>query len=167
MMLAAMTLAAALTSGVFAAERPSECRSDVRPAEQPEPPRRSGSRRPGNSSVHRPPHGSEHRPGVGPEQCPQMRPGDSQHGRRKAGYVVDRWNVYYRGRKVEGASASSFKNLGGGYGKDAWSVFYGGVKIGDAAVLSFEYLGDGYAKDAWNHYHCGRKVPFMDSFGHR
>lgn len=197
MMFAALTLAAALTPEAFAAERPSECRTDVRPAEQPEAPRRSGSRRrPGNSLGHRPLHGPEHRPGVGPEQCPEMQPAGPQHGRRKAGYVVDRWNVYYRGRKVEGASAASFKNLGGGYGKDAWSVFYGGMKIGDAATLSFEYLGGGYAKDAWsvfysgvkigdaavhsfeylgdgcakdawNHYHCGRKVSFMDSFGHR
>ena len=139
MMFAAMTLAAALTSETFAVERSSEHRSDARSSEQPETPRRSGARcRPGNSSMYRPPHGPEHRPGIGPEQCPQMQPAGPQHGRRKAGYVVDRWNVYYRGRKVEGASASSFKNLGGGYVKDAWSVFYGGVKLGAAAVLSFE-----------------------------
>ena len=36
--------------------------------------------------------------------------------RRHRGYVKDDWSVWYRGRKVEGAVASSFSDLGGGYG---------------------------------------------------
>ncbi|MDL2230669.1 DKNYY domain-containing protein, partial [Alistipes sp. OttesenSCG-928-L06] len=31
-------------------------------------------------------------------------------------YAKDNWNVFYGGRKVSGASASSFVDLGGGYG---------------------------------------------------
>ena len=34
--------------------------------------------------------------------------------RRHRGYVKDDWSVWYRGRKVEGAVASSFSDLGGG-----------------------------------------------------
>ena len=33
--------------------------------------------------------------------------------RRHRGYVKDDWSVWYRGRKVEGAVASSFSDLGG------------------------------------------------------
>ncbi|MFG5857621.1 DKNYY domain-containing protein, partial [Dysgonomonas sp. Shenzhen-Wh21] len=36
------------------------------------------------------------------------------------GYSKDDFSVYFRGEKLRGASASSFKYLGGGYGKDNW-----------------------------------------------
>lgn len=39
------------------------------------------------------------------------------------GYVKDHWSVYYNGRELKGASASSFVYLGGGYAKDSWTVF--------------------------------------------
>ena len=51
---------------------------------------------------------------------------EERHEDRRGGYTKDSWSVYYRGRKVEGASASSFADLGGGYGKDNWKVFYEG-----------------------------------------
>ena len=70
--------------------------------------------------------------------------------RRHRGYVKDDWSVWYRGRKVEGAVASSFSDLGGGYGKDAWTVFYGGRKMEGAAASSFAVLGGGYGKDSWS-----------------
>ena len=57
---------------------------------------------------------------------------------RGRSYAKDAWNVYYRGWKVDGASASSFEDLGGGYGKDAWSVFFDGVKVVAASASSFE-----------------------------
>ena len=44
---------------------------------------------------------------------------------------------------MDGASASSFEDLGGGYGKDAWSVFFEGVKVDGASASSFEGLGGG------------------------
>ena len=58
--------------------------------------------------------------------------------RRPEGYSKDSWTVYYRGLKVEGASASSFENIGKGYGKDAWSVYYRGEKIDGASPATFE-----------------------------
>ena len=48
---------------------------------------------------------------------------------RRGRYTKDSWSVYYRGRKVEGASVSSFADLGGGYGKDNWTVYYRGWKV--------------------------------------
>ena len=77
---------------------------------------------------------------------------------RGRSYAKDAWNVYYRGWKVDGASASSFEDLGGGYGKDAWSVFFEGVKVDGASASSFEGLGGGYAKDDWNVFYRGKKV---------
>jgi hypothetical protein len=38
------------------------------------------------------------------------------------GYSKDSWDVFYMGKKVDGASANSFQSLGGGYGKDSWNV---------------------------------------------
>ena len=66
---------------------------------------------------------------------------------RRGRYTKDSWSVYYRGRKVEGASVSSFADLGGGYGKDNWTVFYEGRKLEGASAMSFEYKGRGYGKD--------------------
>ena len=78
--------------------------------------------------------------------------------RRHRGYVKDDWSVWYRGRKVEGAVASSFSDLGGGYGKDAWTVFYGGRKMEGAAASSFAVLGGGYGKDSWSVWFRGCKI---------
>ena len=74
------------------------------------------------------------------------------------GYGKDNWTVYYRGWKVEGASASSFADLGGGYGKDNWTVFYEGRKLEGASAMSFEYKGRGYGKDNWNTYFRGEQL---------
>lgn len=61
-----------------------------------------------------------------PEEVRASQPGRE---RRHGGYSKDNWTVYYQGRKVKGASASSFTDLGGGYGKDNWTVFYRGRKV--------------------------------------
>ena len=75
-------------------------------------------------------------------------------------YIKDTWNVYFRGQKVAGASASSFTDLGYGYGKDTWGVYYYGKKIDGATVSSFQILQPygGYAKDTWNVYFLENKV---------
>ena len=78
--------------------------------------------------------------------------------RRHRGYVKDDWSVWYGGRKVEGAVASSFSDLGGEYGRDNWKVFYAGREVKGAAASSFVNLGDGYARDNWAVFYCGRKV---------
>lgn len=49
-------------------------------------------------------------------------------------------------------------SLGGDYAKDNWSVYYRGKKIEDASASSFKYLEDGYAKDNWNLFYRGKKT---------
>ena len=78
---------------------------------------------------------------------------------RRGRYTKDSWLVYYRGRKVEGPSVSSFADLGGGYGKDPWKVVYQGREVPGASSSSFEELGWGYARDAWKVYYCGEVIP--------
>ncbi|MFR6383887.1 MAG: DKNYY domain-containing protein [Odoribacter splanchnicus] len=73
------------------------------------------------------------------------------------GYAKDDWQVFYRGRKIENASSSSFENLGGGYGKDSWTVFYR-EPLPNASASSFENLGRGYGKDAWKVFYNGKAV---------
>ncbi len=41
-------------------------------------------------------------------------------------YTKDSWNVYFMGKKVDGASAMTFKPLNYGYAKDAFNVFFMG-----------------------------------------
>lgn len=53
----------------------------------------------------------------------EVRASQPNRERRHGAYSKDNWTVYYEGRKVKGASASSFTDLGGGYGKDDWTVF--------------------------------------------
>ena len=65
--------------------------------------------------------------------------------------------MFYRGRKVEGASASSFESLGNGMGKDNWHTYHYGERY-DGSALSGERLGGGYSKDSWTVYYRGRKV---------
>lgn len=68
------------------------------------------------------------------------------------GYAKDTWSVYYCGTKMDGASSNSFKVLGFGYAKDTWNVYFDGKKINGASPESFKVLRDGYAKDTWNVY---------------
>lgn len=74
------------------------------------------------------------------------------------GYAKDAFNVYYRGRKVDDASANSFKKVGGGYFKDAFNFYFRGRKVDDASANTFEYTGNGYAHDSFNTYYQGKKV---------
>ena len=79
-----------------------------------------------------------------------------RHRREK--YIVTDFDVFYGGRKVEGASAMSFKVLGRGYAKDDFEVYYKGKKIEDASAMSFEVLDGGYAKDDFGAYYKGKKI---------
>ena len=75
-------------------------------------------------------------------QVGMSRTGISQPDRRprRGGYTKDSWRVYYRGREVKGASASSFEGLGGGYGKDNWKVYYRGRELSGTSPASFGKL---------------------------
>ena len=86
-----------------------------------------------------------------------------RHGydeRHEEGYMVAGLNVYYRGRKVNGAYASTFKELGYGYGKDSFNAYYRGEKVQQAYASSFETLVDGYARDNFNAYYRGVRIDF-------
>ena len=85
----------------------------------------------------------------------EVRASQPNRERRHGAYSKDNWTVYYEGRKVKGASASSFTDLGGGYGKDDWTVFYRGRKVEGASASSFESLGNGMGKDNWHTYQYG------------
>ncbi|ROS81185.1 hypothetical protein EEK90_13505 [Muribaculaceae bacterium Isolate-036 (Harlan)] len=74
------------------------------------------------------------------------------------GYAKDTWSVYYCGAKMDGASSNSFKVLGFGYAKDTWNVYFDGKKINGASPESFKVLRDGYAKDTWNVYFDAVKI---------
>ena len=44
-------------------------------------------------------------------------------------YATDNWAVYYRGRKVEGATTMNFTYRGGGYAEDSWNTYFQGQKL--------------------------------------
>lgn len=95
--------------------------------------------------------------------CVAQRDSDTRRDRReyrhhRPRYYVGNDDVYFDGRVIEGASASSFSILRDGYAKDTWTVYYCGVKIDGASANSFKVLGYGYAKDTWNVYFDGKKV---------
>lgn len=81
-----------------------------------------------------------------------------RHRGDKHRYVVIGNDVFYRGSKLDDASAHSFTDLGRGYAKDAFNVYYKGKKLDDASANSFTVLSDGYAKDSFNAYYKGRKI---------
>ena len=90
---------------------------------------------------------------------------DRNHGqaryrksRRRARYTVGKYEVFYDGRPVKDASASTFDVLGDGYAKDRWTVYFEGIPVKDASAPSFRVLKDGYAADAWNVYYDGRRI---------
>ena len=87
---------------------------------------------------------------------------NSRHGKRKRHdrrkYVVTDFDVFYGKRKLDGASAMTFKVLGGGYAKDDFDVYYKGKKMEDATAMSFKVLGYGYAQDDFSVYYRGRKI---------
>ena len=74
----------------------------------------------------------------------EVRASQPNRERRHGAYSKDNWTVYYEGRKVKGASAQTFEELGEGYGKDAWKVYYRGKELPGASPGSFEVPRDGW-----------------------
>lgn len=83
---------------------------------------------------------------------------NKRHHSRNNDYMVSDFKVYYRGKAVEGATASSFTVLGKDYAKDAFRVFYKGQKIEGTTASSFTLLGDRYAKDSFRVFYKGQKI---------
>lgn len=81
------------------------------------------------------------------ERCDRRhgsRPGYEHRDRHhRSPYFVSENKVYFDGREIEGASASSFSKLRDGYAKDTWNVYYCGVKMDGASSNSFKVLGYG------------------------
>lgn len=93
------------------------------------------------------------RPGHGGDCC------DGGYGRYdNGGYYKTSFEVYFRGREISDAHASSFEILGDGYAKDSFHVYWRGEILDDASPSSFKVTRDGYAEDAFNTYFHGRKV---------
>ena len=74
-------------------------------------------------------------------------------------YYKDTFDVYYKNKKVQEATAMSFEDLGNCYGKDAFDVFYKGQLIYNANANTFVVDNDGlHAHDAFNSYYKGQKI---------
>ena len=78
-----------------------------------------------------------------------------EYRHRHSPYFITDDKVFFEGRRIDGATASSFQILHDGYAKDTWTVYYCGEKINGASAESFKVLGYGYAKDTWNVYFDG------------
>jgi hypothetical protein len=74
-------------------------------------------------------------------------------------YYKDNFNVYYKNKKVDQATAMTFVDLGNCYGKDAFDVFYKGQLIPGANANTFVVDFDGlHAHDTFSTYYKGRKL---------
>ncbi len=80
------------------------------------------------------------------------------------GYSKDNYYVYFVGKRIDGASVTSFEALGNGYAKDSWNVYFAGQKILGASPTSFQILANGYAKDSWYVYFMGQKVDGLSPY---
>lgn len=97
-------------------------------------------------------------PFVEPRTFRLKRENDSYRPRPEGGYAHDDFNAYYEGHRIEGATGSTFKDLGYGYAKDAFNVYYCGRRLGGASSNTFKVLDWGYAKDAFNAYYEGMRI---------
>lgn len=78
-------------------------------------------------------------------------------GRGNGRYVKDNFNVYFNGKKVAGANASTFVQLADGYARDSFSAYFHGQRIGSTSG-NFRVLGDGYARDSFSAWYMGKKI---------
>ena len=72
-----------------------------------------------------------------------------EHDRHKAEYYKTSFEVFYGGKPLKDANASTFKVLENGYAKDAFRVYYRGRLLKDANASAFKAIKQGYAKDAF------------------
>ena len=97
------------------------------------------------------------------------KPGGGYHYCDRPGYYVSTFDVFYNGekipgasywmgKKISGASTSSFVCLGNGYAKDAFNAYWEGSKINGASTSSFKVTRGFYAEDAFDVYFKGEKL---------
>lgn len=65
--------------------------------------------------------------------------------------------MLFNGRKISD-NPQNFQDLGWGYAKDSFEVYYMGRKIEGAMTSSFKVLKNGYAEDTFETYYRGKVV---------
>ena len=73
-------------------------------------------------------------------------------------YIITSNTVIFRGKKVKGAWAENFKDLGDGYARDTFHAYFMGEQINVSNSDSFQNIGDGYAKDTFHVYYLGKRI---------
>ena len=73
-------------------------------------------------------------------------------------YIITSNTVLFRGKKVKGAWAENFKDLGDGYARDTFHAYFMGEQINVSNSDSFQNIGDGYAKDTFHVYYLGKRI---------
>ena len=94
--------------------------------------------------------------GIYPDTYPSY-PDEGYNPYYQEGYMVTSNAVLFNGKKISD-NPRSFRDLGWGYGKDNFEVYYMGRKIEGAMNSSFKVLKDGYAEDSFETYYRGKVV---------
>ena len=71
--------------------------------------------------------------------------------------LKDDKNVYYMGEKIKDLKIKNFEKLGQNYWKNENKIYYRDKKIENADIMSFKVLNEDYAKDK-NHVYSGNEV---------
>lgn len=74
------------------------------------------------------------------------------HGR----FACDARNVFFMGRKIDGADAATFERLAGDFSKDEDQAFVGNLPLSTAAE-TFDALSPGYLQEVWPTVGRGRQ----------
>jgi hypothetical protein len=77
------------------------------------------------------------------------------------GYAMDRYSVYWSGKRVPEAHVQTFRALSGSYGRDDAKVFYDGQSNPEADLATFELMSDG-ARDKDAIYSGARRTLACD-----
>jgi len=82
-------------------------------------------------------------------------------------YTRDATQVFFKGQRLEGAQADTFRVLKRGrpwthWGSDGRHVYYGGTRLDGADAAAFQVLGRYYARDSRAVYYLGQVVEGAD-----
>ena len=77
-------------------------------------------------------------------------------------YSIDKGNVYYKNKILEGANPKTAELIGFSLLKDDKNVYYMGEKIKDIKIKNFEKLGQNYWKNENKIYYRDKKIENAD-----
>jgi hypothetical protein len=77
-------------------------------------------------------------------------------------YAKDAKKVYYKGNKVQGADAESFKSIWDFYGTDINHAYYAYNKIPNSNGPTFEVLNGNFSRDDQNYYFNDKAIGVCD-----